>query len=178
VTKLEDLVPVIMSGRTKEYLNDLMKEFHETGLPEEIARRVATYRAMYTALNIIDVASHHRFDLIKTAKVYFAAGERVHLLWFRDQIARDSRDGHWNVLARLTLRDQLDASQKGLTVSVMKDSKNESDVTKLIDKWVGNNQRALERWENLLSLLRSSTSIDYTMFFIAMRELDGLILNG
>jgi glutamate dehydrogenase len=51
-------------------------------------------------------------------------------------------------------------------------------VTKLIDKWVCNNQRALERWENLLSLLRSSTSIDYTMFFIAMRELDGLILNG
>jgi glutamate dehydrogenase len=176
IKTLEEIIPHLMGGFTKQYLESITQTFLKAGLPKEIARRVATYRAIYTSLNIIDVATKNKFDLIRTAKVYFAGGERINLVWFRDQIANDTREGHWNTLARLTLRDELDISQRALTVAIMNTDRKESNTTNLIDKWVNTNQRALERWDRLLEMLHSSTNIEYTMFFIAIRELIGLIL--
>lgn len=176
ISKLEGMIPTLMSGFTKTYLQSLMEKFANAGLPMEIAKKVATYRAIYTSLNIIDVATINKFDLVKTAKVYFASGERINLLWFRDQIASDTREGHWNTLARLTLRDELDISQRALTIAIMKTDQHEPSASRLIEKWVSNNQRALERWERLQEMLHTSSQVDYTMFFIAIRELMGLIL--
>ncbi|MBX3708382.1 MAG: NAD-glutamate dehydrogenase [Gammaproteobacteria bacterium] len=175
---LEELIPNLMAGETKQYLESITEKFLKAGLPIDVARRIATYRAIYTSLNIIDVASKNKFDLVKTAKVYFAGGERINLVWFRDQIASDSREGHWNTLARLTLRDELDISQRALTVAIMNKDKKETSTTKLIGKWVHANQRAIERWDRLLSMLHTSTEIEYAMFFIAIRELLGLILSA
>ncbi|HEX4046147.1 MAG TPA: NAD-glutamate dehydrogenase domain-containing protein, partial [Gammaproteobacteria bacterium] len=175
---LEEHIPSLMGGTTKEYLDNLIKRFIEVGLSKTSAQYIATYRAIYTALNIIEVSTRYEFDLMKTAKVYFAAGERMHLLWFRDQIARDSRDGHWNTLARLTLRDELDVAQRALTIAIMQHNKKEQNVEKLIEHWTATHHRALERWNKLLALLHGSTTVDYTMFFIAMRELLGLVLTN
>jgi len=175
IEKLEETIPIIMGGHTKEYMEQLIQEFADKGLPKDVARTLATYRAMYTALNIIEVATEYNFDLIKTAKVYFSAGERVSLLWFRDQIARDNREGHWNVVARLTLRDELDLAQRMLAVAVMQADKTERDPTKLIEKWMTNNREAINRWEKTIGLLVASNTVDYTMFFIALRELTGFI---
>lgn len=176
VASLEGIVPNLMGGYTKQYLETLTDKFAKAGLPKELAQRIATYRAMYTSLNIIDVASKHNFDLLKTAQVYFAAGERINLVWFRDQIAADSRDGHWNIMARLTLRDELDTCQRAFTLAIMKKNKKDTDTVKLIENWIANNQRALTRWEKILEMIHGSTEIEYTMVFIAIRELLGLIL--
>lgn len=165
-----------MGGFTKTYLATITERFSKAGLPVNIARRIATYRAIYTSLNIIDVATIHKFDLIKTAEVYFASGERINLLWFRDQIASDTREGHWNTLARLTLRDELDIAQRALTVAIMQSSEKEKNSSRLIQKWVNTNERALKRWERLQEMMLSSSQVEYTMFFIAIRELLGLIL--
>lgn len=178
ISILENLIPDLMAGYTKQYLESIIEKFMKAGLPTEVARRIATYRAIYTSLNIIQVATENKFDLTKTAKVYFACGERINLLWFRDQIANDAREGHWNTLARLTLRDELDISQRALTVAIMNKDKKELNALKLIDRWVSQNQRALERWDRLLAMLHSSSQVDYTMFFIAIRELLGLIVTS
>ncbi|MFZ2315009.1 MAG: NAD-glutamate dehydrogenase domain-containing protein [Gammaproteobacteria bacterium] len=175
---LESHIPNLMAGSTKEYLDKLVERFLQAGLSREIAQRIASYRAIYTALNIILVATDNKFDLLKTARVYFAAGERVNLLWFRDQISSDTREGHWNTLARVTLRDELDISQRALTVAIINNNKKETNELKLINKWVRDNQRAIDRWENLLTMLNASSNLDYAMFFIAIRELLGLILNS
>ena len=61
------------------------------------------------------------------------------------KLLKDSRDGHWNVLARLTLRDELDLSQRALTYVVISGDKREQDINKLINKWMESNQVTLDR---------------------------------
>lgn len=175
IKELENIIPNLMGGFTKHYLASITDKFSKAGLPENVARKIAVDRAIYTALNIIEVATTQKYDLEKTATVYFSCGERINLVWFRDQIANDNREGHWNTLARFTLRDELDISQRALTVAIMRDNLKEKNPAKLIEQWAQHNHRALERWDRLLSLLHSSTQIDYTMFFIAIRELLSLI---
>lgn len=176
VTSLVDIVPQLMTGVTKTYLESLVEHFEQAGISRDVANQIAIMRAIYTSLNIIEVSTQNRFELVTTAKIYFHTGTRFNLVWFRDQIASDSREGHWNTLARLALRDELDVLQKTLTIAVMQSNKKEIDPEKAIQLWISKNSRAIERWDKILNMLHTSTNIDYSMFFIALRELSGWIV--
>ncbi|MHB1948383.1 MAG: NAD-glutamate dehydrogenase [Gammaproteobacteria bacterium] len=167
---LETIVPDLMVGVTKTYLQSTLDRFYQVGISKEIALRVAVTRAMYTGLNVIEVATQNNIELLKAANVYFKVGSRFNLVWFRDQIASDSREGHWNNMARLTLRDELDILQKLLTVVIICHNKKEANVDQLIESWVEKNSRAVERWSKIMELLYGATAIDYSMFFIAVRQ--------
>jgi len=178
VQKLENVIPTLMGGLTEQYLKSITEEFMQHGLSKELAHRVATCRAIYTALNIIEVSSTCHFDLVKTAEIYFAAGERIGLLWFRDQIANDSREGHWNVLARLTLRDELDFAQRALTISILSSKNKNLSSEELIENWAEKNTLALSKWDDFLAEMHASNSVEYTLFFIAIRELISLLISS
>jgi glutamate dehydrogenase len=171
VKMLEATILDLMTGVTKIYLEALTQQFLKSGLAPDLASHIASFRVAYTALNIIEVATAHNLDLMKTAHCYFNVGESFNLVWFRDHIANDVREGSWNMMARLTLRDELDVLQKGLTVEIIKANKREEDVAKAIASWKSKNSIVLERWEKMLTTLHESTTIEYTMFFIALNEL-------
>jgi glutamate dehydrogenase len=177
IKSIERLVPDLMTGMTRRYMVSLTEKFLQAKLPLNIAQRFAVYRAIYTSLNIIEVATRRKTDLEKTAKIYFSGGERMNLVWFRDQFASDKREDHWHILTRLILRDELDILQQAITVGIMKESITEEDPKILIDMWIKNNQRIVKRWEQFLAILHSSATVDYTMFFIAIRELTQLLEN-
>ncbi len=175
IDALEHLVPKLMVGTTKEYLERIVGQFVSAGIEEDTARRVAVARGLYTALNVTEVATQNKLDLIKTAEIYFTVGDRFNLVWFRDQISSDSREGHWNTMARLTLRDELDSLQRQLTIVILNNSDKKLTTMKMIGNWLKKNVHIQERWEKLLELLHGSGSIDYTMFFIALLELSEMV---
>ncbi|MBA2657004.1 MAG: NAD-glutamate dehydrogenase [Tatlockia sp.] len=171
IKTLEKLTPQLMGGLTKQYLEKLTEEFLALGIPTEKAYRIATYRTMYSALNIIEISLKNNFELVRTTKMYYVVGERFNLLWFRDQIGHDNREGHWNTLSRLTIRDELDLAQRELTIAILNLDPLEMDANRLVDEWINCNQRIFAHWETLLEQLHSTNNVDYPMIFIAMREL-------
>lgn len=175
IKRIEKLVPELMTGITKTYFKELTDKFLKANLSVDTANHIAAYRAIYTSLNIIEVATKNKFNLEKTAKIYFAGGERMDLVWFRDQLANDLRDDYWNVLTRLTLRDELDILQRAITVAILNEDEDNMREKELIEKWVNNNRLIVARWNALLLQLHNSSTIEYTMFFIAIRELSRLL---
>jgi glutamate dehydrogenase len=175
IDTLVNEVPRLMTGFTKNYLETLTQQFVQVGIPKETANRIAASRALYATLNVIEVATENNFDLLKTAEVYFNVGGHFHLVWFRDQIATDSREGHWNTLARLTLRDELDLLQRTLAIAIMQHDHEEAQTQTLIETWTQKHKHAVDRWEKILEMLHGSTSLEYSMFFIALRELSELV---
>ena len=175
VKQLETVIPAMMTGLTKKYLRTLIEQFLQAGLSSTIAQRIATYRAMYTALNVIDIASQHKFDLLNTAKIYFITGEKFNLVWFRDQIVNDAREGYWNALARLNVRDELDIVQRTLTIAMINQDNKTQTVSKLIKNWLNVHANIVAHWNNILSMLHNTGSVDYSHFFVAIRQLLTLI---
>ncbi len=51
-----------------------------------------------------------RVDIGYAAKAYFDLGERIGLTWIKEQIESLAADGHWQAVARGTLRDNLYAT--------------------------------------------------------------------
>ncbi|EKD55200.1 MAG: hypothetical protein ACD_60C00025G0097 [uncultured bacterium] len=175
ISELEHIVPRLMIGVTKTYMESIVNQFVNAGLPRDIAKTVTIARGLYTALNVIEVATQNKLDLIKTAEIYFDIGGKFNLVWFRDHIANDSREGHWNTMARLTLRDELDSLQRRLSIVILQSNKKETNPHKLIAAWLSDNRHIHEHWGKLLEMLHGSSNFDYTMFFIALRELSDLI---
>lgn len=171
INLLEKIIPELMVGMTKEYLDKIVIQFVNIGLTETVAKKIATIRAMYTALNVIEVAGQNKFDLKRTAEVYFIVGSQFNLVWFRDQIGNDFREGHWNSLARLSLRDELDNLQRNVTVLILNKDQKQLSAEQLVSYWLAQNTALKNRWEQLLEMLLNSPSTDYSMFFIALREL-------
>lgn len=175
INRIEPLITHLMTGSTRAYLESLTEKFLNADLPPETAQHIATYRAIYTALNIIEVASKYSIDLEKTAKVYFSSGERLNLVWLRDHIATDTREDYWHALTRLILRDELDSLQQELSISILQEKVDEEDTIAYINAWLARHPLLRERWDKFLALLHASPSIEYSMFFIAIRELSNLI---
>ena len=176
IKKLEQLVPHLMTGETKAYLHDLQAKCMKLGLSAAFAQHLAAYRALYNALNIIDIVLIHHFDLVKVTTIYFAVGEKFSLVWLRDYIASDLRSGHWNAMARLTLRDELDTCQRNVTIAAMTHAHTTKDPIAILDHWISAHPLVMSRWEKLLNMLHASPQIEYTMLFIALRELLGFVL--
>jgi glutamate dehydrogenase len=175
VAQLEALVQDLMIGITKKYLDSIVEQFVKAGLEESLAKKIAVSRGMYTALNITEVAACNKLDLVKTAAMYFEIGNKFNLVWFRDQIATDAREGHWNTMARLALRDELDSLQRRLSLVILQSSKKDKNAEQQIMQWLDQNPHVQHRWERLLEMLHGSSNIDYTMFFIALRELSDMV---
>jgi glutamate dehydrogenase len=175
IKKLEKPMLELMTGYTKTFMESLLAQFAKAGLPKEVAIHIAAFRVAYISLNITEVATKNNFDLGRAARAYFLVGERFNLVWFRDHIARDVREGSWNALARLTLRDELDVLQKALTVKILKQNKREDDMAKLITSWMERNAMTVARWEKMFAAVQEGTTIDYTMFFIVLGELNNVL---
>jgi glutamate dehydrogenase len=171
VKKLEKLLPTLMVGSVKTFLQQLKEKLMNAGVTKESARRIAGYRPLYSALNIIEVAAAHRFDLTNTAKVYLETLERFSLTWFYQQINEDIREGLWNNLARLTLRDELEATQKLLTIVILSQRDKKQGPNKLTKQWMTQHKAIIERWRKVLDTLHNTATMDYAMSFIALREL-------
>lgn len=175
IDQLTAMIPDLIVGTTKDYLNSLIERFIQHGLPKNVATYIASARALYTALNVIEVSTLHKFDFVKTIKVYFEMGSQFSLVWFRDQLGHDTREGHWNNLARLALRDELDNLQRNFTIAVLSDTKKQTTAEKMIFEWMQTNNHVYKRWDQLLQMLHSTTNTDYTLFFVTLRELEDLI---
>lgn len=175
VKLLEDLIPNLMGGQAKQYLATIKESFLNRGLSNKHAMTIATYRAIYTSLNIIEVEKNYKYDLAQTAKVYFLIGEKINLLWMRDKIGSNIRQSYREELARLTLRDELDTAQRALTLAAMKLRHQFVAPEDLVNHWIEEHQHSLERWNTLLSTLQTNSEVDYVMFFIAIRELINVI---
>lgn len=177
VKEMWDIIPSLMAGTTKEYLLQLMRQFVAAGLSEQVARRVAVIRAMYNVLNIIEIDSQYNYGLEKTAAVYFEVGTRFNLVWFRDQLAMGNIEGFWDILIRFSLRDELDVIQKSLTLLIFQQNKAEQEADQLLDDWTNMNPHLVDRWKKILEKLYEGASIDFSRFFVALKELSNLLVS-
>ncbi|HEY0689196.1 MAG TPA: hypothetical protein VGD71_09150, partial [Kribbella sp.] len=70
-------------------------------------RGIAALPALFSVLDISEVARSSGHVLADTAAVHFQLGEQLLLDWLRQRILELPREDHWQALARGALRDTL-----------------------------------------------------------------------
>jgi len=171
VTELKISIPAILSEERRIKYDEHYQELINEGVTPALAHELTVTRGLFAATDIIEIAYIKDMKVAQVAEIYFAIGEFLDLSWIRKQIIIHPTDNHWESLSREALRDDLDWQQRQLTAGIIEHDSNSSDIHARLESWGENHSALIQRWRVILSDLKSSTVMNYTMFFVAIREL-------
>jgi glutamate dehydrogenase len=168
--RLDALLPV----SDREAVQRAAAAFVERGAPAEVARRVAEMEPVFSALDIAEVARAVERSVGDVAEVYFALGGRLELRWLADQIAALPAEGHWQMLARSALRDELSGLAAELATEVFRRNPELQGAPALLQVWESHRTVQFARYLQVVAELRAAGALDMAMLSVAMRELRAL----
>ncbi|MET0764731.1 MAG: NAD-glutamate dehydrogenase [Blastococcus sp.] len=177
VPLLVDEIPRLLAGSDDgdEAFARAVARFTADGVPEALATRVAALPALFSALDVIDVASATGRDWEQVATVYLALGHHLQLDWLSERILRLPRDDRWQALARAALRDDLFSVRAALTAEVLQADGGGQASDERIRRWLGDDQQAVSRCLAVLRDIAADDRADLATLSVALREVRGLV---
>ena len=119
VRTVQQALSTILTGRDKEALEQRLKGYQASGVPDELATVIAALPLAYAALTIGQTASQSGVDVLKVAELHFTLGQRLGLDRLLARIIELPREDRWQTMARAALRDDLHAVHAQLTAEVL-----------------------------------------------------------
>ena len=139
------------------------------GVSAALADEVASFVALSSSLDLVEVANEKDVDMTVASSIYFSIGDILDLHWLRDSIADLRAENHWHLLAKSSLRNQLHRVQRLLTADMLSGSK--GSAKQRMDAWNTVNTKAEQRFKNVLRELKRSGKLDFPMLSVALGEL-------
>ena len=171
-------LPDILVAEEREAWDAQVEEFEGEGVSTELAGRLATLSALFSALDIVQVAAARRRSVDEVAALHFLLGGRLHLHWLAGRIAALPRDNRWQAMARAALRDDLFALHAELTADVLRPdtpAAEAPDAAGRLEAWLEANRTAVARCLEILAEIRAGGTFDLTTLPVALREVRNLI---
>jgi glutamate dehydrogenase len=170
-------LPGLLLDADKEGLERTSAAYIESGVPEELAMRVAGLAAMFSALDIVEVASAG-YPIEDVAAVYFGLGGRLQLHWLRDAITALPRDNRWQTLARAALRDELYTVHSALAREALQEGGPEAGPQARLEAWQARSMLGVERALQVLADIRAGGLASLETLSVALREVRNLLQSG
>ncbi|MGZ8867900.1 MAG: NAD-glutamate dehydrogenase domain-containing protein, partial [Thermoanaerobaculia bacterium] len=171
--KLGEILPatVLEAVRARE------AKLVESGIPPELANRIAALDVMTSAMDIVRIS--RREDAKKgqgveeVARVYFGLGARFGLDRLRAAGSAIAADTPWQKAAVAALVDDLFNYQSVLASRVISEA-NGSKTGDPVEIWLAERKRVVERIEQTMTEVRSAPNVDIAMLTVASRSLRAL----
>ncbi len=170
ILQLPSLITEVEHNALQEEITNLVNE----GVPEDLARSTCNCEILFTSLDIVEAAMQNNSSIEDVAKTYYALDSCLELNWLRAQMNAYVIENQWDELARSGFRDDLDRAQRKLSISVLKSkSKRAADRTieQRIEAWMNRNKDLINRWQNMLGDVKSSTNVQFVTYSVVLREL-------
>ena len=174
VEALAARLPALLDTAGRARTAAAVADYVAKGVPEELATRVVTLDALYSTLDIVEVAGAARRPVELVAEIYFDLSTRLGLPWLREMIAQLPGDKHWQMLAKAAMHDDLSGLQRTIASEVLTGGGDIAARDPLLAVWQERNRRAIERAQQLMAELRTAPGADAAMLSVALRELRNL----
>lgn len=167
-------LPELLEADERTRVDEAIARYVGQGVPKELAERVVNFAALFSTLDIAEVAATARQPVEPVAAIYFDITARLGISWLRERIAALPGDQHWQMLAKGAMLDDLSSLQRVITGAVLAGSGAGGEPAALVGAWAADNTRALERATQLMAELRAVPAPDAAMLSVALRELRAL----
>jgi glutamate dehydrogenase len=157
----------VLGATEQARLNVLRSRLIEQHVPEELAARIASLEVLHCSLDLVEVAMKTRVRIGYAAKAYFDLGERIGLTWIKEQIESLAADGHWQAVARSTLRDNLYQLQRKITGAVL--GCKGRDTGARVDLWIARHLTSVEALKRVVVDLRTGSPPDFATLSVALQ---------
>lgn len=171
IETLKNSLPAALGDEGQDAYLKEAEHYRSLGVPETMAYEITSNRMLFFAMDIIEISHEQNIPVDRVGKMYFKMGAFLDLTWVRKHLIEHPADNHWESLSREALRDDLDLQQRELTAAVLKLEGNKKAHKSGIEVWALTHKSLIARWHQIIAELRSSSVLNYTMFFVAIREL-------
>jgi glutamate dehydrogenase len=162
----------VLGDDLRERLDERRGELVEAGFPDDLARRIASLRYMYSALDIVDEARAQELQIEQVARIYFGLLDRLCLKWLRAQVESLPVERQWHAHARGNLRDELFSYHRQLTRRVMEEAGKSGDP---VADWFKRYRAETDRVSVMLEEMRNTSAVDYPSMQVAVKGLAQLL---
>jgi len=159
------------NSRFSHYYEKQLKTLKNAGLNDSFIHSITNLYGMFAVLDILEISFSKKVSVETAASAFFRVGDFLDIEYIRYQIISHETHDHWEALARESVRDELDAQQRLLTESVLEENDTITNFNERLKQWSSQHRSLIERWRQLLNHFRSVSDLNYTMFYVAMREL-------
>ena len=189
VSRLARRVPDLLRGADAAGLADKTAGLVDDGAPPELAQRAVGALYAFGLLDVVEIAEIAEQDggirvaddtvtddeLLDVAALYFALSDHLGLHALLTAVASLERADRWDALARLSLRDELYASWRAVTLDVLADTGPEEDADEKIAHWEQANASRLVRARAALAEIARSGRGDLATVSVAARQIRSMV---
>ena len=178
IATIKEQLPVLLQAAERAELQAGCQRFTESGVPAELAQWVASMDALYSALDLVEVAERAQLPVETVGAVYFALVNRLELNWLRRSIVALPTTSHWQNRAQAALLQGLYDQGRLLTAAVLQTTAAELSPEQRLASWLEHNRRGVERCRGLFADLRTAGQPELAMLAVALRETANLVQGG
>ncbi|KAA0083330.1 NAD-glutamate dehydrogenase [Mycolicibacterium sp. P9-64] len=172
--KVADLTPRMsewLRGDDKAIVAKDSGEFIAQGVPEDLAKMVATGLYQYSLLDVIDIADIADRDPVEVADTYFTLMDHLGADALLTAISRLARDDRWHSLARLAIRDDIYGSLRALCFDVLAVGEPDETGEQKIEEWELTNSSRVTRARRTLTEIYQDGEKDLATLSVAARQI-------
>lgn len=141
------------------------------GLSKEVASILSLPTHLYSGLDVAKISQDGKTTVKKAAQIHYLLGKEFGLFWFARWISDVKVENYWQAISRETFIGELDKHLCTLSLALLRLAGDKYTLTEAIDLWSRQYKRQVKRWRTMMKDLQSSSSTDFAMFSVAMREL-------
>jgi glutamate dehydrogenase len=165
---LDAALPGVLSGADLTVFESRRAQYREANVPEALAKRMASLAALRSGPDLVEIAENAKLPMNAAARVYFGVGTALLLDWIREEIERLSVEGHWQAVARTTLRDNIYNLQRMLCTQVLSESRQRAPEQAL-QAWITRHQKAVDYLRQIVNDMRSLPEMDFATLSVALQ---------
>ena len=141
------------------------------GVPKTLAAQIAALPSLGYAVDIVNLATRKKSDLVHAASVYFQVREILGLDWVAQAIDSLPASNDWHERARFSLANDLRASHTAITDKVLSGERDKSVGGAKFEQWLITNRQPIRTIEKMTAALKSEPTPDFAMLSVLISEL-------
>ena len=173
VAELLRELPGVLSPTEQARLSVLRSNLIEQHVPEQLATRIASLDPLHCTLDLVEAAKAARLPIGYAARVYFDVGERIGLTWIKEQIESLAAEGHWQAVARSTLRDNLYELQRKITGAALACKGGNPGAR--VGRWIERHAQPVDALKRVVVDLRTGSPPDFATLSVALQAVRRLV---
>jgi len=178
MVSIKALLPKVLMKEDRRNFSRQVSLLTKKGAPKELAQQLAGMPPLVSAPDIVEVAASSGDNVERVARLYFMLGEELRLSWLRDRIADLPRKNYWQTRARAALRDEFYHQVRILTARSLNICDESKGPTAQLRDWREQHSPMLERWNHIITELKSAGTQDHEMLSVVIQELRDLVGKG
>ncbi len=138
-----------LNEEQKAFRDSLIKSYTDQGVPLKLAKRVADFYYLYSSLDMLSVCQKQGIAIVDMLNMFYALSQAFGLSWLRDVLNQAASASYWEMLSAASLKDDLNAAQARLVVSILQSTTATDKPKKRIEAWAAQYRYFVARWHVL-----------------------------